>query len=411
VRIHKKYDLGELARRIQAARTSAPGSPLKFKSFDIHNIESVLETCVDFPATIPEPDRESLVRQGVARAAESAQIDAAILEQCLREAEREYLRQPLQTYVIASSLTLSYFETLRDIKINGVSLRFSRTLPARFERQAIREELNREITIEQPDQLTTLRTRVRARTEAGAVNLAIDTADFLRGLWNFWVNYRTNLRIQFGSPQPINQILWGPVHTLHTPEGALASETFWAEPKHQQSEKTYSASSHWAEMRKWEKWARRRIEGLQYADEMRLLVARYSRALDLADYDAAFNKLWAVFEHLAGAIGNYDGLIKRTLFLYTEQLQDFNRLILEHLRDVRNGLVHLDRARRAMDTYIYQLKRFVEVLMQFHLSSGKVFSSISTAGQFLDLPQNTAILEARITELRMALRFRTPKRE
>jgi hypothetical protein len=410
MKISKKYDLGELARRVQAARTNKPGEPVTFNSFEIHNIESVLATCIDFPASIPESDREGLIRQAIERAAKQAEIDATRLENCVREAEREYLQQPLMTYVVASSLTLGYRSELPKVTIDGVSLRFSRALPTRFKRDAIKDEIAQETAIKHPDQLTVLRTQINARTDAAAVNLAIDTGDFLRGMWNFWINAQTRLRLQFGSQKPINSILWGPIHTLHTPNGHLASEAFWAEPKNQQSNEVYTLGPHWPAMRKWEKWARSRVENLEYAAEMKVLFMRYSRALDLADYDAAFNKLWGVLEHLAGAIGNYDALIRPILFLYSRESQDFSRLLLEYLRDVRNGLVHMDRTRESMDIYLYQLKWFVEALVQFHLRTGKTFSSLSTAGQFLDLPQDTNVLEARVNELRRALRFRTPTR-
>jgi hypothetical protein len=411
MKIDKKYNLGEIARRIQSARTNEPGEPVAFSSFEIHSIESVLETCVDFPPFIPETDREGLIRLAVARAAEHLEIDAAQLERCIRDVEREYLRQPVKTYILASSLTISYFKALPKINIAGTTLTFSATLPKRFARDSIKAEIIRETAIEDPDRLTVLRTEVKARTNDAAVNMALDSADYLRGVWNLWLNARTSLRLQFGAEDPINKILWGPVHTLHTSEGKLVSEAFWVEPKNQQSNRLHGLTPHWRAMRKWDKWARSRIQALQYADEMKPLFARYARALDLTDYDASFSKLWGVLEHLTGAIGNYDALIRRTLFLYSPESQDFSRLILEHLRDVRNGMIHKDRTRRSMDIYLYQLKGFVETLVKFHIRSGKSFSSLSTAGQFLDLPADPKTLEAQIAERRRALRYRAPYRK
>jgi hypothetical protein len=208
---------------------------------------------------------------------------------------------------------------------------------------------------------------------------------------------------------PVNRILLGPVHSLHHPNGSLATETFWYQPRHQQFDKLYDLAVKWAQIGEWEYKVRRRLERIQYRDELQDLFIRYTRALDVSDYDVSFNKLWGVLEHLVSAVGNYSDLINRVLFLYDASEREYVRLLLEHLRDVRNGLVHMDEARGAMETYLYQLKWFVEALVRFHLSRSSEFSSLSTAGQFLDLPTNTEILKARIETLRKALRFQMPK--
>ncbi|HEU4454161.1 MAG TPA: hypothetical protein VFR81_13920, partial [Longimicrobium sp.] len=62
---HKKYDLGELARRIATARKNAPGEAVSFDALQIENIESVLGTCVEFRPDIPEADRRALVAEAV----------------------------------------------------------------------------------------------------------------------------------------------------------------------------------------------------------------------------------------------------------------------------------------------------------------------------------------------------------
>lgn len=409
--IHDKYDLGELANRIQSVRSSEHGQPITFRGFHIDDIQSVLETCIDFNPAVSESDREGLIWQGITQAAEHAKIDAARLEQSLRQAERNYLRRPLQDYVVASSLSIDYFDALTKTNIEGITIIFSRSLPRRFSREGIQRNLDEATAIEQSHRFLTVRTRVRARTDGAAVNIAFDTADYLRGIWNYWINARTRMRHRIGSPKPVNKILWGPVHTLHTPQGALATETFWVEPKHQQFDDLYRMAADWDRIRKWEKHVRLQLNNVQYANDLKHLFARYARALDIADYDVAFNKLWGVFEHLAGAIGSYETLIKRTLFLWTREEREYARLILEHLRDVRNGSVHEDRSRRYVDRYIYQLKWFVEALFKFHLSWGREFSSLSMAGQFLDLPQDLQLLNKRMAEYRRAVRFQTPTPE
>jgi len=49
---------------------------------------------------------------------------------------------------------------------------------------------------------------------------------------------------------------------------------------------------------------------------------------------------------------------------------------------------------------MYQLKRYVELLLLFHLTSSYRFESIARAAEFLDLPPNPAELRRMIEERR-----------
>jgi hypothetical protein len=207
----------------------------------------------------------------------------------------------------------------------------------------------------------------------------------------------------------VNQILLGPVHTLHSPRGRLALEQFWYEPFHFQSAKLADVRAVMPTLRDATVTLRRRIVACRYGQALRALLVRYNRALDVADYTLAYNSLWAVLEHLAGAVGDYKRLIDRVMFLYDPAENRFVRLLLEHLRDVRNGIVHESQTRSEMETYLYQLKGFVEDLFRFHLSRGNKFSSVATATSFLDLPIDASVLKERITLLRRAHRFRSPR--
>jgi hypothetical protein len=405
MKISKKYDLSELAQRIERVRDSQPGEPARFKGFEIDDAESVLETCIDFQPQIPEADRRGLIREAIASATQAGTVDAAALEKHLRGAERKYLQTPLVEYVIASSVTVRHFKGMRRVALSGVTLTFSNALPRQFERGTIQEKIDDVTKIADPHRLTVVRIRVRARTHAAAMREALDQLDLLRGIWNYWVNSRTQMRFTWGPQRPVNEILLGPVHTIHHPSGALAADVFWYEEGHRQSDRLYNLAPHWVQVRNWERRLRRRLREIDYGDDLGALFVRYARALDITDSDVAFNKLWGVLEHLAGAVGNYSNLIDRVVFLYVEGDRGFARLLLEHLRDVRNELVHMDEARESMQTYLYQLKRFVEALVRFHLSRGREFSSLNTAAQFLDLPPDPKVLKQRVELLQKALKY------
>ena len=82
------------------------------------------------------------------------------------------------------------------------------------------------------DQLTTL-VHVNAFDASDAFEKANDCVDRFRGMLNLMIN-STNSVHPFGDlapPHAINRFRRGPFHTLHKPDGSLATETFWYEPR------------------------------------------------------------------------------------------------------------------------------------------------------------------------------------
>lgn len=130
---------------------------------------------------------------------------------------------------------------------------------------------------------------------------------------------------------------------------------------------------------------------------------RYTRALDEADSAIAFTRLWGVLELLTGTTGKYDLLVDRVAFLSEDGDRRFITLLLEHLRDVRNGLVHTDESRSNVTTYLDQLKWMTELMLRYHLRNGKQYKTLSCAAQYLDTPTDRTLLARRLREYRRAL--------
>ncbi|HET8656194.1 MAG TPA: hypothetical protein VFL93_11810 [Longimicrobiaceae bacterium] len=410
MRLNDKYNLEELGRRIQDARTSTPEQPAVFNAFAIDSVQSVVESCVDFQPGIPEPDRHGLVWKAITLAAAYPTINAEVVADSLRNAEVAYLRQPFKKYVVATSISVPYFARLARRTIRGATISFSRSHPAGFSRKAIAEDLRRLIVIDRPDEFTTTRVGVRARTPAAAVDQALESLDLLRSLWNFRINLRTLTRRQWGvtGPKPVNEIRLGPVHTLHTPGGKLVEGAFWYEPRHYQHGELYALEKDWDSVIKSENRIRKRLSQIRYASDLESLLIRYVRALDSTDFEVAYNKLWSVCERLVSSVGDYAPMIDRILFVFPNSERIYQKLILEHLRDVRNGMVHDDRSRQEIAIYLYQLKFFVETLFRFHFGNGARFRSLSTAGKFLDSPAERAVLKEQAQRIKLALRYKAP---
>lgn len=59
-----------------------------------------------------------------------------------------------------------------------------------------------------------------------------------------------------------------------------------------------------------------------------------------------------------------------------------------------------------METYMYQIKNYVEVLIGFHINNGYGFESLQDSAIFLNLPHENTALINQIDKLTFARKFR-----
>ncbi len=69
-----------------------------------------------------------------------------------------------------------------------------------------------------------VRVSVRARSEHEAYEKATGALDLLRGIWNLRLN--SDVRSSSGKRKSANVLQVGPLHSLHEPNGELASYRF-----------------------------------------------------------------------------------------------------------------------------------------------------------------------------------------
>lgn len=404
MRINDKYNVDDLAARVERARRGTPPAPVSFDAFEIHGVESVLETCVDFQPAIPDPDRPEIIRAAIHGAAAEGVVTREALVRHLQQGEIAYLRRPLRDYVIASSVTIPATQRVKALRLEDASITFTPALPARFSRRAITQEVDSVTKIGRPWSLLQTRARVKARTHKAAYHVGMNALDYIRGIWNIHLNSGIALRFRVGPPEPLNAVRLGPVHTLHKASGALETESFWYESFDRQTDRVHTARD-WQAVEKFVKAVRSQHAKIRYGAELDQLVIRYCRALDNPDHEVAYSKLFGVFERLFDAVGEYKLLAPRIAAMFSAADREFIRSEVEHLRDVRNDLVHMDRSREGMETYLFQMKYLVERGFRFHWGRGRRYNSIKAACGFLDYPVDPALLRDRIAEYREALKY------
>lgn len=142
-----------------------------------------------------------------------------------------------------------------------------------------------------------------------------------------------------------------------------------------------------------------------YQTDIENALRRMTQALDHKDKDVSFLKLWQVLEKLTATNNaNYDQLIKRVAFLYEDV--ELTKGVLNHLRLHRNSSVHDGKGSDRIEKYLYQLKRYVQRVLSFHINNPFKVNKLSDAVIFLDLPTDNTILTDRFKQIKKALKFR-----
>jgi hypothetical protein len=183
-------------------------------------------------------------------------------------------------------------------------------------------------------------------------------------------------------------------------------DLFWYEHEGLMDRHVYSSAAEWPQIERRTSRILTRLRAIPYRRDLERALIGYVRALDTRDANNSFGNLWSVLELVTDSVGNYDQLVRRAAYLYSDADRPFMRLVLEHLRDVRNQLVHEQQVRSNIDSYLQQLKNITEALIRFHFVRGRQYRSLALAAEFLDTPVDREVLKRRLRDYRRALRKR-----
>lgn len=370
---------------------------------------SVLERATIFSEPLPEREMRRIVSQALFSAARSGPLTAGSMIGEINRGAKEFAERIETDYVLATSLSIRYFPELTDhLEVSGCEISLGRQLPEhlRSGHETAKERTREYVFGDYPDQsmcrhYTAAWVAISARSEYEAVSNALAALDLLRGIWNFALNRGRWRRVTNQRRKPVNPVLLGPIHSLHFLDGNLASEVDWYEHDYVEPTQSNAVKKRW-------KWVKGNEEGVwrclninQYRLELEDAIRRYSKALDTREWDAAFIQLWGLLEDLTGTeLGeSHVDTIKRTVFLYAESERDLHLQVLKHLKDYRNRSVHGGEGSGLIESYLFQLKRYVEELLEHHLRRGHDYSSIKELARFLDQPANLESIEQKIATL------------
>ena len=336
----KEYDPNSVADKLEAARLAKPGGHISvavgegvsFKGLEYHDYLVFLCSIVEFRGEIAALQKNRIVGQAVIRAAKRGKITAGSLLCAINELEQEYRKNPPQKLKMVTSISAAQKLSLRRATINGCSIVFGPKLPTRFSRlrKKMLDGVRDRFAGELPTDYMDVAVSVSARSDADAADKALDAIDLLRGIWNLYFNRGRKILLSTKQLRPFNQFVLGPAHTLHVPSGKLATTLYWYQPEFQGPIRPFNPGESKASMmHRFTQRTRKRLATCKYGEELARAIRRYTRALDLADWESVFLRLWSILEQLTSTgEGGYKVTIRRVSFLFEDRA--YHRQILSY---------------------------------------------------------------------------------
>lgn len=413
------FVVSELAKGVSAS----PEVGLRFSGDTFFGDPLILlETGVEFSEPISDADRSGIINHALEAALRSKNFGPKVLITEMNKVTRDFVLRKQTDYVMATGLSFRHFEDITKRESSGCRLyvrqRFPRYLArARKEaklrsRKSVRADYPEDVLFER---YAAAWIHVRGRSPTEAMDRAVEALELRRGIWNFALNRGTGVPFPAPNRGPINEVLAGPLYSLHRRDGSLATEYDWFDLEYSEPKLSRKATRRWDEVRKDEEGIRTVLRSSPYRATLEDALRRYCRALDLADLSRAFLELWSLLEALTGLGRNepYAKVIKRASFIFADEERKTHEQVLYHLRRHRNSYVHAGEGSSQVGAYLHQLRRYVEHLLWFHLVNSRRFSSQERATRFLDLPTYKEVLRSMIEDraegarlAREGLRFR-----
>ena len=403
----KGYDPALLAERMENAKSVSGAGKVSFSGFEHSEHVVVLNSMLVLDPEVPEVEKRRIVNQATFKAGEKGVITPKLLLAEANKLERSYLTSSVNPYRLITTISIARSCQFPAVRFKGSSIVVHAKVSkkVRNSRNDLLQDARRSVNSKLPDHYADVSVSVNARSTAEAADKAMDRLDFVRGVWNLWKNRGHGFRISSGGREPVNDIILGPIHTLHHVNGELATQTWWYEPQYQGPIALFHSKPNAQSMSKYMTSFRGHLDKSKYERDLIQAVVRYVRALDSRDWDDSFLRLWSVLEFLTGTVSDsYKLTIKRASSIFTDR--EYTHLVLSHLRDFRNKAVHAGSSSGDIEALMYQLKRYIEKLIEFHVGNTYRFVSIADAAEFMDIPNDKELIKEKIRKLSYAQKYK-----
>ena len=397
-------DVTNIVSEIDKAKRVDGKGKVVFEAYSHHLNSVLLYDTIDFVKEITEQDKRKIIREAISTSGKKGKITPSNLIYEIGREVNNHFNLPTVEFVLTTSISVASINFYKSIAIKNAKIWLSPKLPDKFKNGAgdLTQKAVNNLAIDPPKDYLAARVLVEAKTISEAANNALDAINLARGIWNLYENRKLHWRMSFGKRDPINKIHLGPFHFLHYKEGDLATESWWCDLGYTQPIKLYDATNNIEKLRRFNKQVRNLLYHHKYREQVEAGILRYSSALDDKNWNNAFLKLWGVLEFLTNSSRlNNERAVKRTLFLFKDKV--YNKLLLESIRRYRNHYVHADSENSEIETYLFPLKYFVEVLLEFNLANKYGFNTLEESAELLEQPSQKSSLDRKIKVTQSAL--------
>ena len=408
---HKTHEpLAErLLSHINSCKRVVSSDNVSFEaSLQFDGYQNVLQDIISLSADIPQSEFKRIVWRSLVNSAKEGTISSGLFLRHASELEQEYLSRRPKRYILISQVSVRYFDKLPSFKVGNAAVSFPTNLPSAFlrSRESVINSAKHALHAPPPENYRWVRVAVESKESASAASLALDALHLLLGIWNLRLN--SSFRVSHGGRRKaVNTVVLGPIHTVHLSSGKLEREVWWFAPNYCGSIDAKSlGQDNIKHILQFHHWVRRKLLTIKYRDQVQKYIRLYNQSLVENDWSTSYIRLWQVLEAATNTSnGNHKETIRRVAFLYKDR--DFHFAFLDHLRTMRNQLVHESAEKETMESNLYFLKNYVEDLLIFHLKQAGQFQNPGEASEFLDLPTSAVDLSKRLNMCKKAIRFRS----
>lgn len=394
-----------LLQRLAALAQVSDGRVQFQNTFEAHDHRAVLLNSVAMHPEVPEEERRRLTHNAIVKVLCTGRVTAdAVLSEATR-LENDFLSKPKASYVLVGLLSIDSAELLRPRRLTEVRLTFHAALAKRFELSSVSDRIDYFFLRKaRPAGYMTFRAAAMGRSALDAGARASRAIELQRCIWNFLINLRLGAKFVSGAPQPTNEILQGPVSTLHDSSGQVADNLLWLDFAYVEGKRPFKLLRE-PKLESNERWLTRTLSRHPYREVLTDALRRYNSACDSTTYHIAFVEMWSILETLTATIGRkYEVLVNRIKFLYADV--ELHHAVLEHLRRYRNNIVHHAQASDDSGDHLQMIRRYVQDVIFYHLWNKSQATTVVAACELLDLPCDPTALRKRRALINQAIRLR-----
>lgn len=377
---------------------------ISFDALHFENFSRILCCMLNDVDDVPEVEISRFMTKALFAVTKHDILEPGAIVRALSSELDAYYKLDCVKFDIVTSISIAKNIVMPRLIVNDCQVEFCKDLHEKYveAREHLLNDAKYNLFGVYPEDYMFVVVSVHARSESEAFERAIRCLDFVRAIWNYAIGYSAVSAFDIGKRYPINQILLGPVHTVHNEDGKCEKDVWWYDPDYVEPIKPINSKKMILKMMQLYNKMFAMLKVSNYKSVLESILIRYVSALDLRNYGSSFVLLWGVLESLTDG-KNHEEVISRASASHSAV--DFARQELRLLLHFRNGFAHEGKGSSFTGTLLYRLKYYCDVLIRIHLANKSFFSSVEEFGSFLSCATEPSTIDKQLRILKKARSF------